>query len=314
MSISYRDRDFNIELEALDFLYSDESVRKACEYVDTQRDAIDWTFDSLMDVTRTAIRKVIVADHKMKLVVEDVFFYTVDEFLIMYHIAEENRFHNYLMCDALSYYLYMHSSQVKYKRYWIDEIDITERIKKELQTCACGHKKPKVVISTLLEKICIKIICPYCGTQVIEFLDRGRMIKAEKEMYLTEYTFNSLGVAINDCIRSWKVQCGKATDYKALELLIGEFTGPLDVTPKVMEYSLLLHGYVQRNKLDKGIGEDYEGKLAKKLYQDRAAMDIVHDYLWENSSNKDGDGIQPLETWDFRIFSLAEVRGASQIL
>lgn len=50
--------------------------------------------------------------------------------------------------------------------------------------------------------------------------------------------------------------------------------------------------------------------MAKKLYQDKAAMDIVNDYLWENSSNKEGDGIQPLATGDFSILSLIEVKVA----
>ena len=84
----------------------------------------------------------------------------------------------------------------------------------------------------------------------------------------------------------------------------------MDVSPKVREYSQLLREYVRRNKLDRGTGRNYEGKLADKLYQDTVAMDIVNDYLWENSSNKEGDGIQPLATWDFDTFSLMEVRGA----
>jgi len=67
MSISYRDRDFNIELDELEFLYNDESVKRACKYVDMQRKAIDWTFDGLMDVTRAASRMVEVDDHKIKL-------------------------------------------------------------------------------------------------------------------------------------------------------------------------------------------------------------------------------------------------------
>ena len=82
----------------------------------------------------------------------------------------------------------------------------------------------------------------------------------------------------------------------------------MDVSPK--EYSQLLREYVRKNKLDKGMGRGYEGKLADKLYQDTIAMDIVNDYLWENSSNKEGDGIQPLTTWDFDTFSLMAVRGA----
>ena len=68
--------------------------------------------------------------------------------------------------------------------------------------------------------------------------------------------------------------------------------------------------YVRRNKLNRGRGSAYKGKLADKLYQDATAMDIVSDYLWENSSNKEGDGIQPLATWDFDTFSLMKVRGA----
>ena len=82
----------------------------------------------------------------------------------------------------------------------------------------------------------------------------------------------------------------------------------MDVSPK--EYSQLLREYVWRNKLDTGMGRNYEVKLADKLYQDATAMDIVSDYLWENSSNKEGDGIQPLATWDFDTFSLMAVRGA----
>ena len=35
------------------------------------------------------------------------------------------------------------------------------------------------------------------------------------------------------------------------------------------------------------MGRGYEGKFADKLYQDTIAMDIVNDYLWENSSNKE---------------------------
>lgn len=58
------------------------------------------------------------------------------------------------------------------------------------------------------------------------------------------------------------------------------------------------------------MGKNYEEKLTKKLYQDKVAMDIVNDYLWENSSNKEGDGIQPLATWDFDTFRLMELRGA----
>ena len=84
----------------------------------------------------------------------------------------------------------------------------------------------------------------------------------------------------------------------------------MDVSPKVREYSQLLREYVRRNKLNRGMGMDYKGKLADKLYQDATAMDIVSDYLWENSSNKEGDGIQPLATWDFDTFSLMKVRGA----
>lgn len=310
MSISYRDRDFNIELDGLEFLYKDESVRKACVYVDTQRKAIDWTFDGLMDVTRKAIRKVKIDDQNKRFFVQDMFFYTVDDFLKIEYLAEGSRFHDYLMCDALSYYLYMHSTEVRYRKYRIDTIDITERIEKggrKLQRCACGHKKPIVEISPLLERTCIKITCPRCGTKVIEVLDSSCMIKIGKGQYSAECTFSSLETAINNCIRSWDVQCGKTTEYKALELLISEFFGRMDVTPKVREYSQLLYRYVRKNKLDKGIEKDYKDKLAKKLYQDKAAMDIVNDYLWENSSNKDGDGIQPLATWDFSIFSLIAV-------
>lgn len=313
MSISYRDRDFNIELDGLEFLYSDESVRKACAYVDTQRKAIDWTFDGLMDVTRTANRMVKANDQNMRFLVSGMFFYTVDEFLKIEYLTEGSRFHDYLMCDALSYYMYMHSTEVRYRKYQIDTIDITDRIEKsgrKLQTCSCGHKKPIVVISTLLERTCIKITCPCCGTKVIEVLDSSHMIKTGKGRYSAEQTFNSLEVAIDNCIRSWGIQCGKTTEYKALELLISEFFGRMDVTPKVREYSQLLRRYVRKNKLDKGIERDYEEILAKKLYHDKAAMDIVNDYLWENSCNKVGDGIQPLATWDFSIFSLIAVRGA----
>ena len=81
MSISYRDRDFNIELDGLEFLYNDESVKRACKYVDTQRKAMDWTFNGLMDVTRTASRMVEVDDHRIRFIVNEIFFYTVDEFL-----------------------------------------------------------------------------------------------------------------------------------------------------------------------------------------------------------------------------------------
>ena len=129
-------------------------------------------------------------------------------------------------------------------------------------------------------------------------------------MYATECTFSSLETAIKNRIQSWDIQCGKTTEYKALELLISEFFGRMDVSPKVREYSQLLREYVRRNKLDRGMGRNYEGKLADKLYQDTVAMDIVNDYLWENSSNKEGDGIQPLATWDFDTFSLMGVRGA----
>lgn len=313
MSISYRDRDFNIESDGLEFLYNDESVKKACKYVDTQRNAMDWTFDSLMDVTRAAIRKVEVDNHKMKLFVQHMLFYTVDEFLKIEYIAEESRFHDYLMCDALSYYLYMHNTEAKWSRYRIDAIDITERIRsggRGLQACACGNKKPVVVITSLLDRTCIKITCPCCGTKIIELLDSGRMIKTGKGMYSAEHTYHSLGAAIDNCIRGWDIQCGKTTEYKALELLISEFFGRMDVTPKVREYSQLLRRYVLKNKLDKGMGKNYEEKLAKKLYQDKIAMDIVNDYLWENSSNKEGDGVQPLATWDFSVFRLMEVRGA----
>ena len=87
MSISYRDRDFNIELDQLEFLYNDESVKRACRYVDMQRKAIDWTFDGLMDVTRSASRIVEVNDHELKRVVNAVLFYTVDEFLKLEHLA-----------------------------------------------------------------------------------------------------------------------------------------------------------------------------------------------------------------------------------
>lgn len=313
MSISYRDRDFNIELDGLEFLYNDESVKMACKYVDTQRKAMDWTFDGLMDVTRTASRLVVVDDHRIRFIVNEMFFYTVDEFLKMEHVAEGSRFHDYLMCDALAYYLYMHSIEVRYRKYVIDKIDITGRIKKggrRLQTCSCGHKKPVVVITSLLERTCIRITCPCCGTKIIELLDSGRMIKTGKGLYSAELTYHSLETTIDNCIRGWDIQCGKTTEYKALELLISEFFGRMDVTPKVREYSQLLYGYVRRNKLDKGISRNYEEKLVKKLYQDKAAMDIVNDYLWENSSNKEGDGIQPLATWDFDTFRLMEVRGA----
>ena len=312
MSMSYRDRDFNIELDGLEFLYNDGSVRRACKYVDTQRKAMDWTFDGLMDVTRTASRLVEVDDHKIRLIVNEMFFYTVDEFLKMEHVAEGSRFHDYLMYDALSYYLYMYSTEVRYKRYQVDKIDITGRIEnggRKLQACACGHKKPAVVITSLLERTCIRITCPCWGTKIIELLDSGRMIKTGEGLYSAELTYHSLETAIDNCIRGWDIQCGKTTEYKALELLISEFFGRMDVTPKVREYSQLLNGYVRRDKLDKGISRDYRGELAEKLYQDTAAMDIVRDYLWENSSNKKGDGIQPLATWDFDTFRLMEVRG-----
>lgn len=130
MSISYRDRDFNIELDGLEFLYNDESVRKACAYVDTQRKAIDWTFDGLMDVTRKTIRMVKIDDQNMRFFVHDMFFYNVDEFLKIEYLTEGSRFHDYLMCDALSYYMYMHSTEVRYRKYQIDTIDITDRIEK----------------------------------------------------------------------------------------------------------------------------------------------------------------------------------------
>ena len=308
MSASYRDRDFNIELDELEFLYNDESVKRACIYVDMQRKAIDWTFDSLMDITRTAAKMVKVDNHKMKLFVYDMFFYTVDEFLKIEYLAEGSRFHDYLMCDALSYYLYMHSTEARYKKYLIGEIDITDRIEPDMvRPCACGHKKPKVVISSILESTCIKITCPCCVTKVIEILESGQMIKTGRGRYSEEHTYYSLEAAIRKCIQSWDVQCGKSTEYKALELLISEFFGRMDVTPKIKEYSQLLRGYVLRNRLDSGLDEDYERKLADKLYQDKGAMDIVNDYLWENSSNREGDGVQPLATWDYSIFSLIAV-------
>ena len=243
MSMSYRDRDFNIELDGLEFLYNDGSVRRACKYVDTQRKAMDWTFDGLMDVTRTASRMVEVDDHRIRLIVNEMFFYTVDEFIKMEHVAEGSRFHDYLMYDALAYYLYMHSAEVRYRRYQVDKIDITGRIEKggrKLQACACGHKKPAVVISSLLERTCIRITCPCCGTKIIELLDSGRMIKTGKGLYSAEHRYYSVETAIDNCIHGWDIQCGKTTEYKALELLISEFFGRMDVTPKVREYSQLL--------------------------------------------------------------------------
>lgn len=313
MSMSYRDRDFNIELDGLEFLYNDESVKMACKYVDTQRKAMDWTFNGLMDVTRTASRMVEVDDHRIRFIVNEMFFYTVDEFIKMEHVAEGSRFHDYLMYDALAYYLYVHSAGVRYRKYVIDKIDITGRIKKGgrgVQTCSCGHKKPVVVITSLLERTCIRITCPCCGTKIIELLDSGHLVKTGRGVYSAEQTYHSLETAIDNCIHGWDIQCGKTTEYKALELLISEFFGRMDVTPKVREYSQLLYVYVRGNKLDKGISKDYRRELAEKLYQDTAAMDIVNDYLWENSSNKEGDGIQPLETWGFDTFRLMEVRGA----
>ena len=311
MSISYRDRDFNIELDELEFLYNDESVKRACKYVDMQRKAIDLTFDGLMDITRTPVKMVEVDNHKMRLFVYDMFFYTVDEFFKMKHLAEGSRFHDYLMCDALSYYLYMHSTEVKDKRYQVTSRDITDRVRVDrVQACACGHKKPMVVIGSILESACVRIACPCCGAKVVEVLKGGQLIKTGKGMYATECTFSNLETAIKNCIQSWDIQCGKTTEYKALELLISEFFGRMDVSPKVREYSQLLREYVRRNKLDRGMGRNYEVKLADKLYQDTIAMDIVNDYLWENSSNKEGDGIQPLATWDFDTFSLMAVRGA----
>ena len=79
--------------------------------------------------------------------------------------------------------------------------------------------------------------------------------KTGKGMYATECTFSSLETAIKNCIQSWNIQCGKTTEYKALELLISEFFGRMDVSPKVREYSQLLREYVRRNKLDMGDGE-----------------------------------------------------------
>lgn len=313
MNISYRDRDFNIELDDLEFLYNDESVKRACKYVDRQRSAINWTFDSLMDLTRTVSRMVMADNHKIKFVVNNMFFYTVDEYMKMEHIAEASRFHDYLMYDALSYYMYMHSTEAIYRKYQINKIDITRRIDKsgrQLHTCACGHKRPAVAISSFLEKVCIQITCPRCGANVIEVLDSGRMIKTGNGMYSTEHNFNSLNMAIDTCIHNWDIQCGKTTEYKALELLISEFFGRIDVAPKVREYSQLLRGYVLENKLDKGIGNDYEEVLTERLYQNTTAMKIVNDYLWENSSNQEGDGIQPLATWDFSVFSLMRLREA----
>lgn len=157
-----------------------------------------------------------------------------------------------LMCDALSYYMYMHSTEVRYRKYQIGTIDITERIEnggRKLQACSCGHKKPIVVISPLLERTCIKITCPRCGTKVIELLDGGRMIKTGKGRHSAEHTFNSLEVAINNSVLSWEIQCGKTTEYKVLALLISEFFGRMDVTPKVREYSQLLRKYVQKINL-----------------------------------------------------------------
>ena len=60
----------------------------------------------------------------------------------------------------------------------------------------------------------------------------------------------------------------------------------------------------------KKIGGDYEEKLTGKLCQGATALDKVNDYLWENSSNKEGDEIQLLATWNFDTFSLRAVSGA----
>lgn len=307
METQYNNIGCNISLEGMEFLYYDESVKRACSYVDALVGRhLEYTFSELLEIEENAANMVDSADTDLKMMACYILNNIIHEYLGIKNLAEENKFHNYLIYFALAYHMNTHRIKVGKNRYKKKSINITNRLEaagRKLNACACGHEPVALISPSLVDVVYVKIMCPHCGAKSMVLLNHENILGSHRT------DFYSLKAAVDRCMKEWDVECSKTTEYKTLELLISEFFGIMGVTDRVSEYSQILHEYVNSVFDERYLNNlwIYQQEVAQKLYHDVVAMNIVNEYLWECSSNRDGDGLHPLLTAEYDEFCVVKI-------
>lgn len=293
MSPSFIERDFCIDLEDLGDLYHNNFVKAVCLSVDNMRNA-KAKFSSL-EIQKFSFNiadLIIPPDDKIGYMFRQMFRYAIVRYLEISNLAKESRFHDYLMYNAMAYYIETHHTKVDANRYRAGVIDITEELKKcrrGLKVCTCGFEPIVTIEKGFSFDVCIKISCPHCDERSIHFFQCGRTITADNSLK-TICLFRDINTVIDKCINGGEEKCNKSITYKVLETLVKEFYGSMCVTQQLEKYSQLLHMYVMEHRLDEEFKEcdslAYISGLTSKLLQDKQAMKIAIEYLWERNLNE----------------------------
>lgn len=190
------------------FLYYNESVKRACEYVDAMAGKrTEQTFEELLEIVDTAVNMIELTDTDMGSVVCDMFYHTIYTYLNVENLTEGSRFHDYLMYDALSYYRDTHYIKAGTNSYRVESIGITIKIMAggRLQACLYGHMPVACISPFLYKNVCIKITCPHCGARRMEFLNHtGVLVYNGKVLDTAKIFFFSLEKAIDNFIMDWE--------------------------------------------------------------------------------------------------------------
>lgn len=257
-------KDHSLTIDDIEFIYRDKSVKQACKIIDEiiGKQGSSDDFETVYKVYGLFRQEI---DPEIEDKLSSLFLYAIRSRLKENRLSDKSRFRHYLLNEALVHYFSEGNKP----------IEITDKIKEKVHRCSCGHK-PKVTIRyAWYRETGVVIQCPCCGIIAKQSMITGNTL------YGGNY-YLSMKKMVCRCINAWSQECKKELSYVALELLISEFAGRMDVTDKVRKYSRALLEYVTNNGLDKNYpvyDSAYRQEMPAILYKDKTAMKIVNEFL-----------------------------------